>query len=855
MLTGYYPRQQQQQMSLDGQKGSSSSNGNDVFHSSKTRPLTSSIYKTPTTTSVLISASSSRMFTSNSYEISDEISRANVQVLERKYGGRIRAHTAATRIQRAFRRFRLEQQFQNALRYPGPPGGRRRYQQQQQQMLPLPNDSSLNTFQLNGGDRQLYTRKLALSQPTLRYQPTVSLRAQLRVEQNSFDDPFSNQLSSPSSNSPIHNRSPPSPRPTEPILSKSRQGAYIEKMNSPRSFNPSLMSPRLIQRRTQMSDYPINAYSYSNNEMPCFRSHHIQPLPPAFSEVITKHRQFVSAGTSPSVWVPRKAKEDSPSQSQSQQQQQIDEPSKEVWKEDLNASRIEVSRPRKSANGHTNACYTNSLPRMDRRNHSLGPHTSSTNSGGFLSFETAPISIIMPPQEEQYRKRCYRIALNYFNKKPDRGLCLLIRFGFVQHDPHAVAEFFLVRRGLSRLMIGEFLGTLRSPFHASVLEAYLEGISMYNMEIDVALRHMLTYFRFPGEAQKVDHIIQAFARRYLECNPNRNIELDTIYVVAFAIIMLNTDLHTPSMKDSRRMKLEDFITNLRRVEGTEVFTDKMLTSIYERVKQREFRSNLDHVSQVMKVDEGLIGKGKPHLAEPHRRLICYCRLNQVLDLNRKQTPTDHNRELFLFNDLLIIAKTIKRKLAQYNLRYWTPLLGLKISTFQTQFYRYGIHLNCPDGAEFIFNAKNDDDRARFFNDIKETICEATEMESLRIELELDKQSNSLQRELIGSRLAHNHSGPVKVWEPTKKFDDFLDNENDNNSTLGSVFPPDSVTPTPSISVGKLSHNGVSTSSGCSASNASTASASSNSTPAPPNRRLSFNSLDSGVVEEAVDLSV
>lgn len=37
------------------------------------------------------------------------------QVLERRYGGRIRAHTAATRIQRAFRQYRLLQQWRNLI--------------------------------------------------------------------------------------------------------------------------------------------------------------------------------------------------------------------------------------------------------------------------------------------------------------------------------------------------------------------------------------------------------------------------------------------------------------------------------------------------------------------------------------------------------------------------------------------------------------------------------------------------------------------------------------------------------------------------------------------------------------------
>lgn len=33
---------------------------------------------------------------------------------------------------------------------------------------------------------------------------------------------------------------------------------------------------------------------------------------------------------------------------------------------------------------------------------------------------------------------------------------------------------------------------------------------MYNMDIDMALRQLLTKFRLPGEAQKIDHIMQVF---------------------------------------------------------------------------------------------------------------------------------------------------------------------------------------------------------------------------------------------------------------------------------------------------------------------------------------------------------
>ncbi len=68
------------------------------------------------------------------------------------------------------------------------------------------------------------------------------------------------------------------------------------------------------------------------------------------------------------------------------------------------------------------------------------------------------------------RKRQYRVALNFFNKKPDRGMQFLIDFGFVDSDPSAVAKFLMSRRGLSKQMIGEFLGNLQSPFNSAVLE-------------------------------------------------------------------------------------------------------------------------------------------------------------------------------------------------------------------------------------------------------------------------------------------------------------------------------------------------------------------------------------------------
>ncbi|XP_042207183.1 IQ motif and SEC7 domain-containing protein 1-like [Homarus americanus] len=97
------------------------------------------------------------------------------------------------------------------------------------------------------------------------------------------------------------------------------------------------------------------------------------------------------------------------------------------------------------------------------------------------------------------------------------------------------------------------------------LRCFAHDIDLSGMQVDVALRKSQTHFCMPGEAQKVERLMQVFAQRYCQCNRDIVAKLrdpETIFVLGFAIIMLNIDLHTASMKQEERMKL-DFIKNLR----------------------------------------------------------------------------------------------------------------------------------------------------------------------------------------------------------------------------------------------------------------------------------------------------
>lgn len=45
------------------------------------------------------------------------------------------------------------------------------------------------------------------------------------------------------------------------------------------------------------------------------------------------------------------------------------------------------------------------------------------------------------------------------------------------------------------------------------------------------------------------------------------------------------------------------------------------------------------------------------LSVPHRRLVCCSRLYEVTDVNKPQKQASHQREVFLFNDLIVVRDT------------------------------------------------------------------------------------------------------------------------------------------------------------------------------------------------------
>ncbi|XP_077473333.1 IQ motif and SEC7 domain-containing protein 1 isoform X2 [Stigmatopora argus] len=359
-----------------------------------------------------------------------------------------------------------------------------------------------------------------------------------------------------------------------------------------------------------------------------------------------------------------------------------------------------------------------------------------------LSWDSPPF------HSDVVQRRQYRIGLNLFNKKPEKGIQYLIERGFVSDTPVGIARFILERKGLSRQMIGEFLGNRQKQFNRDVLDCLVDEMDFSGMDLDDALRKFQAQIKVQGEAQKVERLVEAFSQRYCMCNPlvvRQFQNPDTIFVLAFAIILLNTDMYSPNVKAERKMKLEDFVKNLRGVDNGQDIPGDLLVGIYQRIQKWELRTNDDHVSQVQAVERVLVGK-KPVLSLPHRRLVCCCQLYEVPDPNRPQRMGLHQREVFLFNDLLVVTKVFQKKKSSvtYSFRRSFPLVEMQIHVFQNSYYPHAVRLTSALlGGErkvlMVFLAPSQQDLARFVSDLRESVAEVQEMEKYRVESELEKQ--------------------------------------------------------------------------------------------------------------------
>jgi golgi-specific brefeldin A-resistance guanine nucleotide exchange factor 1 len=190
-------------------------------------------------------------------------------------------------------------------------------------------------------------------------------------------------------------------------------------------------------------------------------------------------------------------------------------------------------------------------------------------------------------QEQRRRKKIIIKGTAKFNENPKAGLAYLEAQGIIEDssNPNLVAEFLMGTSRISKKILGEFLS---KKGNEALLEAFLSCFDFARKRVDEALRELLEAFRLPGESALIERIVTSFSEKYCaQSTPEGVADKDAVYVLTYAIIMLNTDQHNPNLKSQNRMTYADFARNLRGVNGGEDFTPQYLQDIFNSIKSNE----------------------------------------------------------------------------------------------------------------------------------------------------------------------------------------------------------------------------------------------------------------------------
>ncbi|TPX34074.1 hypothetical protein SmJEL517_g03259 [Synchytrium microbalum] len=183
------------------------------------------------------------------------------------------------------------------------------------------------------------------------------------------------------------------------------------------------------------------------------------------------------------------------------------------------------------------------------------------------------------------RKQISMEGVKRFNFKPKKGLQFLLDQRIIpSRTPRDIARFLLRTEGLAKQVIGEFLGE-GDEENIAIMHAFVDEMDMTNMRFVEALRTFLQSFRLPGEAQKIDRFMLKFAERYLKGNSQTFTSADTAYVLAYSVVMLNTDQHNTQVK--RRMTKADFVKNNRGIDEGKDLPVEFLEAIFDEIATNE----------------------------------------------------------------------------------------------------------------------------------------------------------------------------------------------------------------------------------------------------------------------------
>uniref|UniRef100_A0A673XRM0 ARF guanine nucleotide exchange factor 1 n=1 Tax=Salmo trutta TaxID=8032 RepID=A0A673XRM0_SALTR len=232
----------------------------------------------------------------------------------------------------------------------------------------------------------------------------------------------------------------------------------------------------------------------------------------------------------------------------------------------------------------------------------------STASSGIGSYSTQMSGTDNPEQFEvlKQQKEIIEQGIDLFNKKPKRGIQYLQEQGMLGTTPEDLAQFLHQEERLDSTQVGEFLGD-NDRFNKEVMYAYVDQMDFQGKDFVYALRTFLEGFRLPGEAQKIDRLMEKFAARYLESISDRQQVTNLIFYFS---------------KVKNKMTKEQYIKMNRGINDSKDLPEEYLSAIYDEIAGKKI---------AMKGTKEMTLKSNKHsvASEKQRRLLYNVEMEQM----------------------------------------------------------------------------------------------------------------------------------------------------------------------------------------------------------------------------------
>lgn len=188
-----------------------------------------------------------------------------------------------------------------------------------------------------------------------------------------------------------------------------------------------------------------------------------------------------------------------------------------------------------------------------------------------------------------------------------------------------------------------------NDFSRAVGEEYLKLFDFTGETLDFAVRSFLKVVVLIGETQERERVLQHFACRFHQCNPDSFTSSESVLALTCSLMLLNTDLHGQNVGKS--MSSTKFVSNLDGMNEGENFSKDLLKSLYNSIKSEPLQWAIDEeeLKSSVLVDEDAGGdaplrsKANPFQDIPHDKTASVAKqgfLQRKLhaDIDGKRTP-------------------------------------------------------------------------------------------------------------------------------------------------------------------------------------------------------------------------